>query len=320
MVKNFQIVVIGASGFVAKNLRKHLSTKNVKIHLDDDMIICMKRDDAAILITIFLTALLGGGGIWLSELPVHDEEVGSVRVAVVQAIPKEARESAPEPTQVEVPILIYHTIRPWYVDDGPDARAYNVTPETFRKQMAYLAKSGYASITFDDLRKAMFFGELLPEKPILITLDDGTSSHHQYAFPVLREYGLKATFFIFTNAIDRPNYLTSEQILEMRSEGMRFGNHTRYHQYLTRLPIKEMHDEIRVGKERLEELLEEKIDVIAYPFGLHNEVVEQEAREIGHSFGRTIKEGRVHHPDEPMKLPGYQINDSLARLRYALGE
>lgn len=284
------------------------------------MIICMKRDDAAILMTIALTALLGGGGIWFAERLANGDGETHASTAVVYAASEEAPEQLPEPVEVELPILVYHTVRPWRSSDGPNARAYNVAPETFRKQMAYLAERGYTSISFSDLHEAMFFGKVLPEKSVLITLDDGTSSHYENAFPALREYGFDATFFIFTNAIDRPNYLTSAQILEMREAGMHFGNHTRYHQYLTRLPEGEMREEISTGKERLEELLEETVDVIAYPFGLHDEAVEHEAREIGHSIGRTIKEGRLHRPDELMRLPGYQINDSLARLRYALGE
>lgn len=279
----------------------------------------MKRDELAIIFSIALTGLLGGGGLWFSE---RTDEQGAVTVAVFEEA--HAAEDIPEriyqPREIEVPILVYHTVRPWRKSDGPNARAYNVAPATFEAQMVYLAEKGYESISFDDFEEAMFYGGELPEKPVLITLDDGTSSHYEHAFPVMEKYGFTGTFFLFSNAIDRPNYLSAAQVLEMQEAGMRFGNHTRYHQYLTRLPEEEMLNEMQVAKDDLEALLQEEMDILAYPFGLHDERVEVAAKEMGHIMGRTIKEGRVHKPENVMSLPGYQINDSLARLRYALGE
>jgi len=105
----------------------------------------------------------------------------------------------------------------------------------------------------------------------------------------------------------------------MRDAGMRFGNHTRYHQYLTRIPDDESVDEMREGKARMEEILGEEVGVIAYPFGLHDDDVVSGAAMLGHRLGRTIREDRAHGPEDLMTLGAYQMNDTLRRLEYALG-
>lgn len=297
------------------------------------IIICMERPHFAVFAGIILAAVLGGGGYWLAARSVtaptepllqskgtSDDAAGAPRGAGHAPEDAVPGSDAAGPREAEVPILVYHTVRPWRADDGPSARQYNVTPETFEAQLALLKERGYESIAFDELEAALLRGGTLPEKPVLITLDDGTASHYDHAFPLLKKYGFTATFFVFTNAIDRPNYLTSAQILEMREAGMRFGNHTRYHQYLTRLPEAEASEEMRTGKERLETLLGEEVAVIAWPFGLYDEAVIAEAERLGHRLGRTIKEGRRQAPDARMELRAWQMSDSLRRLETALGE
>ena len=270
-------------------------------------------------IGFLLTAVFGGGGLFLMEevprepIAVAREEGLSVTVTA------EVPDAPARDRIVEVPILVYHTVRKFVPGDGPLTRQYNVTPETFEAHLSLLKDEGYETIGFDELEGAILRGGELPEKPVILTFDDGTASHHANAFPLLEKYGFTGTFFVFSNAVDRPNYLTSEQIRAMRDAGMRFGNHTRYHQYLTRIPDDESVDEMREGKARMEEILGEEVGVIAYPFGLHDDDVVSGAAMLGHRLGRTIREDRAHGPEDLMTLGAYQMNDTLRRLEYALG-
>jgi peptidoglycan/xylan/chitin deacetylase (PgdA/CDA1 family) len=132
---------------------------------------------------------------------------------------------------VQVPILMYHYIS--VPPAGADRYRINlsVEPDVFRQQMAYLRDNGYTTIDFYDLSLALANQTALPPKPVIITLDDGYRDHYENAFPILKEFGFEATFFIVTEFIDRGHdrYMTWPMIEEMAQAGMRIEPHSRTH-------------------------------------------------------------------------------------------
>ena len=136
---------------------------------------------------------------------------------------------------LKVPILMSH-----YVSEPPDdadkyRKDLSVTPEDFEQQMAYLAENGYESIDLYDLSLAITAKKELPEKPVVITLDDGYRDNYDNAFPILQDTGMKATFFVVTDFIDegRADYLDWEMVEEMAGAGMRIEPHSKTHPDLT---------------------------------------------------------------------------------------
>lgn len=132
---------------------------------------------------------------------------------------------------LKVPILMYH-----YISTPPDdadaiRKDLSVSPENFRAQMAYLAENGYTTIDLYDLSLAIADKRDLPAKPVIITIDDGYRDNFDNAFPILQEYGLKATFFVLTDPIDQNNpvYMTWEMIETMSAAGQRIEPHTKTH-------------------------------------------------------------------------------------------
>jgi peptidoglycan/xylan/chitin deacetylase (PgdA/CDA1 family) len=136
---------------------------------------------------------------------------------------------------LKVPILMYH-----YISIPPeDADVYrvdlSVEPDTFLEQMTYLAENGYTTIDLYDLSRAITNKQELPEKPVILTFDDGYLDNYHNAFPILQAFGFKGTFFIVTEFIDmgREGYLTWEMVTEMAAAGNRFEPHSRTHPDLT---------------------------------------------------------------------------------------
>ncbi|MEM7332917.1 MAG: polysaccharide deacetylase family protein [Chloroflexota bacterium] len=132
---------------------------------------------------------------------------------------------------VKVPILMYH-----YVSIPPeDADVYrtdlSVKPDAFLEQMTYLAENGYNPIDFYDLSRAITNQQELPEKPVILTFDDGYLDNYENAYPILEQFGFKGTFFIVTEFVDfgREEYMSWEMITEMAANGHRFEPHSRTH-------------------------------------------------------------------------------------------
>ncbi len=127
-----------------------------------------------------------------------------------------------------------------YISEPPqDADKYrkdlSITPADFRTQMAYLAANGYETVDLYDLTLAITAKKDLPEKPVIITLDDGYRDNYENAFPILQENGQKATFFVVTEFIDNgySDYMTWEMAEEMAAAGMRIEPHSKTHADLT---------------------------------------------------------------------------------------
>src|SRR5208282_1462915 len=110
----------------------------------------------------------------------------------LMAIPQTLRATS---DPISVPILIYHSIRPYRDTDLAGVRKYITTPEALEEEFAYLKESGYTSVSFDDLQHRLQSDSTLPPKPVIICFDDGPETQYTYALPLLRKYSFTATFF-----------------------------------------------------------------------------------------------------------------------------
>ncbi|MCI9272651.1 MAG: polysaccharide deacetylase family protein [Clostridiales bacterium] len=90
---------------------------------------------------------------------------------------------------IEVPILMYHGI----LKDKKLQGKYVISPDLFESDLKYLKDHGYNTIVMQDLIDYTHGGSL-PEKPIMITFDDGYYNNYLYAFPLLKQYESKMVF------------------------------------------------------------------------------------------------------------------------------
>jgi peptidoglycan/xylan/chitin deacetylase (PgdA/CDA1 family) len=133
-----------------------------------------------------------------------------------------------------------------------------------------------------------------------VTFDDGLASLYTHAWPVLEQHRIPATIFLVAKTltpegkavdwIDNPpahklETLALDQILEMQDGGIEFGSHSHAHADLTGLSEKECEQDLRSSRELLADLLGRPVTLLAYPRGLHNEMVHRAARRAGFEFG-----------------------------------
>ncbi len=101
---------------------------------------------------------------------------------------------------VETPILMYH-----HFTEEP-AQDTEVSPETFAAHMEALSQAGYCAVSFQEMVDYVYRGAPLPANPVCITIDDGYLSNYEIAFPILQQYGMKATVFAIGSSIGHTEY------------------------------------------------------------------------------------------------------------------
>ncbi len=165
------------------------------------------------------------------------------------------------PDAVKVPILLFH-----HIAVSPIGSRYYVSPDTFDSELKLLRDWGYTTITTSDLVQAITHGASLPPRPLLLTFDDGNEDIYANAFPIMQKYGFTGVLYIVVQYMDLPNYLTTDQILEMAKAGWEVGSHSETHRDLVG-GAESLRYEIVQSKQDLQERLGVPILTFAYPFG-----------------------------------------------------
>lgn len=212
---------------------------------------------------------------------------------------------------VRVPILVYHSVRPYYKDEPNSKKIYTVEIDNFVKQLQYIKSQGYITINFDDLVN-YFKGKQLPTKPIIINFDDGLENQYTNAFPLLKKEGMTATFFIYSNAIGHKNFLTWEQVKELSDANMTIGGHSKSHPYLWKItdPSK-LKEEIADNKKIIEDRIGKTLTTFAYPFGLYKSNTIAAVKAAGYITARTGYERATHTKKELYTLHSIQVSNDL---------
>lgn len=212
---------------------------------------------------------------------------------------------------VTVPVLMYHYIR--INPDKNDKVGYNlsVIPTNFQAQMDYLAAHEYHTITLDELGAALVSSRDLPQKPIVITFDDGYRDAYTQAFPILKTHNFKAVNFIITGVVGAPAYLTWDQIEEMKVIGVfTFGAHTVTHRALTYLEANQIKREVSESKSILASHLGYPVNWFAYPYGNVNEKVANIVAQTGYVGAFGTNRGTFQSTDKMFALPRIRIGGS----------
>jgi peptidoglycan/xylan/chitin deacetylase (PgdA/CDA1 family) len=167
-----------------------------------------------------------------------------------------------------VPVLCFHQLREFRADDSAYARTMITPPPVFTAQLQALRDGGYTPVTAAALVDHLQFGAALPPRPVLLTFDDGSATHHSVALPVLTDLGFPATFFPMTVVLDKPDWLSGDQLRDLDRAGMTIGAHTWDHQRVDRLTGDQWATQLDQPRAQLAEILGHPVDLMAYPFGV----------------------------------------------------
>ena len=167
-----------------------------------------------------------------------------------------------------------------------------VKPAAFAAQMKTLADAGYQTILPEQLYEYLVFNGPIPEKPIMITYDDTRVDQFTIGAAEMKKYGFKGVFFIMTVAINRPGYMTKEEIKTLSDDGHVIASHTWDHHMVTKYSGEDWNTQLVKPKTKLEDIIGKPVTDFAYPFGLWNTAAIPELKKSGYKMAYILSTKR----------------------------
>jgi peptidoglycan/xylan/chitin deacetylase (PgdA/CDA1 family) len=232
-----------------------------------------------------------------------------------------ARAPGKDRRRERVVILCYHSVHPGKV-------FASASPAQFDAHLRWLKANCEIIRLCDALETAK--GSSAAGRPrVALTFDDGYADNFEYAFPLLLEHELTATFFLTAGLLERDRAVVERlqalrktgyedirpldwsEVREMRRGKMDLGSHTYSHPNLMRLGEAGAASELRNSKDIIEGRLGEAIHSLAYPFGMMRRHVNRAtmaiAAEAGYQYAATVAFRPLNGHDDAMALPRFLV-------------
>jgi peptidoglycan/xylan/chitin deacetylase (PgdA/CDA1 family) len=199
----------------------------------------------------------------------------------VASLTKEVANAASILAKRQVPVLCYHHIRDPKPGQSESMKSYSVSAVQFAQQMKALKDSGYETILPNQLYDYLVHGGTLPPKPVMLTFDDTDEEQFSIGYQEMKKYGFKGVFFIMTISINRPRYMTKEQIKQLADEGNAVESHTWDHHMVTKYQGEDWEKQFVKPRKTIEDITGKSATYFAYPFGLWNQAAIPELKKAG---------------------------------------
>ncbi len=204
-------------------------------------------------------------------------------------------------TLARVPVMMYHDILP------EKEVFFDVTPEEFERHLQLIQQNGLTPISLDQLVHHLRTGLPLPQKPILLTFDDGYVGHYDYVYPLLKQYGYPGLFSIYTYKVGREHGRPGvdwEQVREMAADPLvTIAAHSVNHPAdLRELADAELQLEIVQSRQVLEQELGIPIRYFTYPEGNYDARVAAAVQEAGYVAALTMDDAENRFAGESFNL------------------
>lgn len=220
---------------------------------------------------------------------------------------------APTRTDPKVLVVLYHNLV-----YGRTGNIYNRDIYSFEHDLIYLRKN-FKVIDFDQLNLINQGQMTLTQDAVIITFDDADLSIYPLAFPLLRKYDLKATFFVVSSYIGGINYTTWDQLHEIASyvnpssqKIFTIGSHSATHALLGELTMDEVAVELETSKRIIESNLDVSVDYVALPYGsgADNPLIQAKAKELGYKGLRnSVPNAITTLPINMYNIPCYNVEN-----------
>lgn len=214
------------------------------------------------------------------------------------------------PKNISIPVVYYHAVK------TVPKNQLCMPPEQLEEQMKYLYDNQFQSVSLNELYDFFYGNGTLPDKPIVITFDDGYKDNYTNALPILRKYRFAATVFV-TVGQDGSDFLTREEMKELLEAGWEIESHTMTHPELSKLDQAKLKWELQKSKEVLESDLGQEVKFLAYPYGKFNEAVIKAAQEAGYIMAFTTRAGWAAREMNPLRVSRVYLYANMGLKEFA---
>lgn len=203
--------------------------------------------------------------------------------------------------KLRVPILMYHKID--VAPKGAKVPHHYVTPKRFASHVRALKSFGYQTVTLGQAVDLLDGRAEPPEKPIVLTFDDGYQNFETNAMPSLVKGGSLASVFVVTGQLGGTNawdtrlgdveepLMSAESLRRVAAQGIEIGSHTVNHARLSELSLEEVTKELADSRATLGTLLGQETKVFCYPYGSYTDDVRSAVIEAGYQAACSVEKG-----------------------------
>jgi len=212
-----------------------------------------------------------------------------------------------------VPILEYHVI-----GDPPAGTPFPglyTSVADFEAQLGWLAAHGYTAVTLDRVHRYWTRGAALPQKPVVLTFDDGYPEDWQVVMPLLRERRWPGNLNL------KIGNLVPQRVRKLIAAGWEIDAHTFTHTDLTRASPSLLRHDVAGSRRWIQNVFKQPANFFCYPAGRYDDTVIAAVRRAGYLGAETEVAGKASPADGMFTLPRFEMlrGDGVAGLAANLG-
>lgn len=194
--------------------------------------------------------------------------------------------------------------------------ATNIRIEQFDAHIQELKSGKYNLAAVPDILAAIQDGRELPDRTVGITIDDAFKSLYEVGWPRFKKAGIPITLFVATDAIDKklPDYMTWDQIREMRDAGVTIGSQTATHLHMAHSGAKANRADLALSNERFKAELGSAPQLFAYPYGEASIAVKKYVSEAGFSMAFGQHSGVIYRGIDKLYMPRFALNENYGDM------
>lgn len=219
---------------------------------------------------------------------------------------------------LNVPVIMYHHTEPLAIATQLGHPQLTEDSTYFEEHIRYLTEHNYHLISLSDLVYAILTRGNVPDKSVVITIDDGYIDNYTYAFMMAKKYHAIMNFMIPTGLVGQPDYMTWDHLKEMsQSPYVRLYNHTTSHAALGLIDQDQIIKEVTTANEDLKNNLGIDNKIVIYPYGNYSDLAIQTLQQLGMVAAVSTDPGTDECLSNIYKLPRVRVgNEPIEKYGY----